>query len=467
MPGATRRQGMVSRRTTLRLAGAALLPAAGCSERTGGPREPTDSPSASPTGGGTNDPRTEPSSTPPDDLPEWKPAWTRSVEERHVLGLDTHDGAVYASLSSEGGPSAVAALDPTDGTELWRTSTPGELEGRTYAESNDGDDQWGVTVTDDRVFAVTGHADEYERTALRALDRATGEVGWSMRHERSLAVRGVHDGTVYVTSREFFEPEHSHDTPEEPLPTELFAMDVADGTLRWSYPFAGVADVAVSPGGVVVAAGTGLTCLDHDGSKRFDVDTGTEGRALAATADRVFFLGEDDTMGRPVHGYAFDGTPEWGERRRVRDVLLDRDRGRLYAAGDVTLAVEADGSLAWRAPVQSGNPLLFDTAGETLYTRGDGSSAEALALPDGSHRWSFDPRERYAWPVAATADTAVVEGFAEGRALYAVEPASGEATRRRGFGADAILFTTETAAGHALVGTGDASVVALPLERSA
>ncbi|QLG27942.1 PQQ-like beta-propeller repeat protein [Halorarum halophilum] len=459
---------MVSRRTALRLAGAALLPAvAGCSDRTGGTREPTDSPSASPTGSGTNDPLTEPSSTPPDDLPEWKPAWTRSVEEQHVLGLDTHDGAVYASLSSEGGPSAVAALDPTDGTELWHTSTPGELEGRAYAEPNDGDDRWGVTVTDDRVFAVTGHADEYEWTALRALDRATGEVGWSMRHERSLAVRGVHDGTVYVTSREFFEPEHSHDTPEEPLPTELFAVDVADGTLRWSYPFAGVADVAVSPEGVVVAAGTELTCLDHDGSKRFDVDTGTEGRALAATADRVFFLGDDDTMGRPVHWYAFDGTREWGERRPVREALLDRDRGVLYAAGDETLALDTDGSVAWRAPVHGGHPLLLGPDRGTLYTRGGGARTEAFGLPDGEHRWSFDPRERYAWPTAASADVAVVEGYAEGRSLYAVDADAGEATRRRSFGERASLFTVEVAGGYALVGTGDASVVALPLERAA
>ena len=458
---------MVPRRIALRLAGAALLPAiAGCSDRTGTAGEPTDSPSPSSTATSTDEP-IDPPSTPLNDLPEWESAWTRSVESRHVLGLDAHEDTVYASLSSEGGPSAIAALDPADGTELWRTATPGELEGRTYAEPNDGDDRWGVTVTDDRVFAVTGHADEYEWTALRALDRTTGEVDWSLREERSLAVRGVHDGTVYVTSTAFFEPEHSHDTPEEPLETELFAVDAADGTLRWSYPFAGVGDVAVSPTGVVVAAGTRLTGFAHDGSKRFDVDTGAEGRAVAASADRVFFLGEGDEAGRPVHGYTFDGAREWGERRPVREVLLDRDRGVLYAAGDVTLALEPDGSVAWRAPVRGGHPLLLDGPGDTLYTRGGGTGAEAFGLPDGEHRWSFDPRERYAWPVAATADAAVVEGFVEGRALYAVDPASGEATRRRGFGADATLFTTETAAGYALVGTGDASIVALPLERAA
>ncbi|QLG61290.1 outer membrane protein assembly factor BamB family protein [Halorarum salinum] len=457
---------MVSRRNALALAGAALLPVAGCTDGTGGSATPTGSPNSSPSPEpGPGDPPG--GSSTPADLPDWESDWTRSVEGEHVLGLDVREGTVYASLSSEGGPNAVAALDPTDGTELWHTSTPGELEGRTYAEWNDGDDQWGVTVTDGRVFAVTGHADRYEWTALRALDRTTGEVDWSLRRDRSLAVRGVHDGVVYVTSLEFFEPEHSHDTPEAPLPTDLLAVDAADGTVRWSRPFAGVADVAVSPAGVVVAAGTGLTCLDHDGTGRFDVDTGTEGTAVAATDARVFLLGEGGPAGRPVRGYALDGTREWGERRRVRDALLDPERGRLYAGGDVTLALEADGSLAWRADVHGGHPLLLGPERGTLYTRGGGARTEAFGLPDGAHRWSFDPRERYAWPVAASADVAVVEGFAEGRSLYAVDAAAGEATRRRSFGDLATLFTVEIAGGYALVGTGDASIVALPLERVA
>ncbi|MXR40022.1 PQQ-binding-like beta-propeller repeat protein [Halobaculum sp. WSA2] len=456
---------MVSRRTALRLAGVALLPAAGCADRTAGPDGSTDSPtpterSASP----DSRPDSPTDRTPPEDLPDWQPAWTRTVEERHVLGLDTHDGTVYASLSNEGGPSAVAALDPADGTELWRTPTPGELEGQAYAEPNDGDDQWGVTVTDDRVFAVTGHADRNEWTALRALDRATGEVTWPLRRERKLAVRGVRDGTAYVTSLEFFAPEHSHDTPEEPLTSDLLAVDVADGTVRWSRQFAGVGDVAVSPAGVFVAAGTRLVGLTPEGDERFAVDTGIAGTAVEATADRVFFLGEGDGSLRPLRGYALDGTRDWGDRRRIRDVLLDRERERLYAAGDVTMALKEDGSVAWRRDVHGGHPLLLDGAREALYTRGGGSTAEAFSLPDGTHRWSVDPGERYAWPVAATTGTAVVEGFAEGRALYAVDAGSGEATRRRSFGDDAILFTVERAGDVALVGTGDASVVALPLE---
>ena len=371
---------------------------------------------------------------------------------------------MYASLSNEDGPSAVAALDPADGTELWHTPTPGELEAHAYAEPNDGDDQWGVTVTDDRVFAVTGHADRNEWTALRALDRATGEVAWRLRRDRALAVRGVRDGTAYVTALEFFAPGHSHDTPEEPLTSDLLAVDVADGTVRWSRQFAGVGDVTVSPAGVFVAAGTRLVGLTSAGDERFAVDTGIAGISVEATGDRVFLLGEADGSYRPLRGYAPDGTRDWGDRRRVRDVLLDRDRERLYAAGDVTMAVEEDGSVAWRRDVRGGHPLLLAGAGERLYTRGGGSRTEAFSLPDGTHRWSVDPRERYAWPVAATTGTAVVQGFAEGRALYAVDVDSGEATRRRSFGDDATLFTVETAGDVALVGTGDASVVALPLE---
>lgn len=156
------------------------------------------------------------------DLPNWTPVWQRTVSEQHVLGLATYDGGIYATLSTENGPSAVTHLTPTDGAVGWRTELEGEAVTGSYAGYRPmARDKWGVTLTHESVYSVNGAADSYDWTALHAIDRASGERRWSLRRERRLFVHGVASRTVFVTGLEFFEPEHSHDTPEEPLASIL------------------------------------------------------------------------------------------------------------------------------------------------------------------------------------------------------------------------------------------------------
>jgi hypothetical protein len=413
---------MVSRRRALQFAAGTLASTAGCLGLPGGSDgDDTDPPTV-----------TDGPVWTPGDVPTWRPEWTERFDGWHVLGLDAADGLLYVTLSSDDGPSAVAAVDPAERTELWRT----ESEGEAVAHSHVGYQgvsrgQWGVTPTDDAVYAVAGPAEEREWTALHALDRATGARRWSLRRDRDLGVAGVEDGLVVATGLEFFPPADqtpvSHQTPDEPLVTVVYGVDAADGTVRWTREFDGVEDVATNADGVCVAAGDHLVGLARDGATRFTYGEGPSTRVVAAT-DRVYYLTGEEASAT-VHGVATGGGADWTHDVPVREPILDGDR--LAAGGDAVVAVDPDGTVVWRDD-DHGQWLLVDPDGDTLYTR-SGSHADAATAYDtgGGERWTFDPPSNNAWPEAATADalaaTAITPERGEFNTVYAVD-SNGRAT---------------------------------------
>lgn len=429
---------MVTRRTALRLAAAGLAGTAGC---LGGPStgsrtaSPAPVPDDTATPGPPDGDEPTASSTPSaQDLEDWDVAWELPIDYEHALGLDVADGVLLATLSEEGGPSAVAAVDPATPAVDWEAELDGEAVGGADAR-----DDWGVLVAGDAVYAVAGHAETYDWTALHALDRATGERRWSVRRDRELTVRGVVDGLVVASGLEFFEPDHTHDTPEEPLTTVVYGLDAADGDVRWTAAFDGVVDVTAGSEGVYVAAGSRLVGLGLDGSGRFEYPGDRHpGRAVRARQGRVYYLtapGHDRSV---VHGLDASGDRAWRLDLPVHEVLLDGDR--LYAGGQSVLALDPDGSVAWRDDSGFGQDLLLGPGGETLFTRAGRAldRAAAYRTADGTRRWTYRPptlSSPNAWPVAATADSAVVEGITADHAtepfttLFAVDRASGRGTR--------------------------------------
>lgn len=431
---------MVSRRRALRLAAGSLAAVAGClGDPQGTPTEaPTDRPSTTPTGTPSASPDDRipegddgPTRT-PGDVPEWTPEWSLGFDAGTLVGLDAADGLLYATLSSDDGPSAVAAVDPADRSVRWRTESAGEAVGGSHAgRQGIARGQWGVTTTDDAVYAVAGPAEERRWSVLHALDRATGERRWSLRRDRRLAVEGVLDGLVVATGLEFFPAPGKtplpHQTPEEPLSTVVYGVDAADGSVRWTHRTTGVRDVSVSPDGVYVAAGSVLEGLAPDGATRFTYGHGPATR-VEATAGRAFYLtGEDETA--TLHGVSPAGGTDWTLDLPVHELLLDGDR--LYAGGDAVVRVAADGTVVWRDD-DYGQWLLVDPDRDTLYTRSgvraDRASAHAAG---GGERWTFDPPSNNAWPEAATSDALVVSAITadDGPFLtvYAVD-AEGRAT---------------------------------------
>jgi len=57
-------------------------------------------------------------------------------------------------------------------------------------------ESWGITVGDDTAYSVNGRGDDYEWTAVHALDAATGRNRWSFQRERRLAVEGRFDDAL-------------------------------------------------------------------------------------------------------------------------------------------------------------------------------------------------------------------------------------------------------------------------------
>lgn len=448
---------MVSRRAVLRLAGATVAgTSAGCGSeppptashaRSKTPPTAGDDAEPSPTGGAAD---------------VWTPVWRRTVPEENVLGLTPGRGdELYASLSDETGPSAVARLAPHDGEIVWHTSFEGEpVEGSFAGARPDSREHWGATVGSEAVYSVHG-GDDW--TALHALDRQTGEVRWSDRKSREFVVHGVVSDTVVATAGEFARPPTDGPATAEPRESTLLAYDARTGAVRWSRSFAGVADVAVGEDAIHVAAGDRVVVVGLDGDERSRFEGDRPARAVRVSDSQVFYVTGTYGAGSTVHGLERGGTPEWMLDVAASEFLVDG--GRLYVGGDVLAAIDPDGTVAWRVD-RGSDLLLVGPAGNVVLARafrsaGAGTEEVVTAYGTGGrHRFAFDPPGRRARPRAATAGTVVVEGVDDGPAVWDVDSADGG--RRRRHHPDAAPFTI-TAAGERVF-AGDARSTILAFE---
>ena len=437
---------MVSRRRMLRMAVLGVVGAAGCLD---GNRGSTPPPSTTPTADRTD---TAMSPTPPSitnkdpdgtpdstvDVEDWEPRWSVPMENAHALAIDVAGEQLFVTTSTQDGPSAVVAVDPTAPSVDWRTEFDGEAESgsngdpRTIAR-----DQWGVTVAGDTLLSVNGHSEEYEWTAVHALDRPTGDRRWSIRRDRFLTVHGRSGDLLIVSGREFFVPESTHDVPEEPLESIVYGIDITTGEVRWETRHAGVAGVAVSAPAIYVAALDRLVAIGHDGRTKWSYSVDKEARTVRATNERVYFLSRLPNHESTVYGLSHEGDQVWEHDLPVGEALLDN--GRLFLGGHQTLRLAPDGSIVWRDRAV-GQWLLLDPAADTLYTRA-GRALDRVTAYDaetGDRRWTFVPPDlssRNAWPLAATDGTVVAEGITTHDAddsftsLYAVDADTGDLER--------------------------------------
>jgi len=441
---------MVTRRRTLQLGAAVLAAVSGCLTRQSGPgtRTPAENTTGTtPTGTPEPTPEETPEDVPtrtPGDVPEWEPTWTMPFEGWRVLGLDTLGELLYVTLSTNEGSSAVAAVDPDRQEIIWQTESEGEaVFGSHSSFQRIARGQWGVTLSEERVYAVTGPVDSNLWSAVHALDRATGEQRWSVRRTRELSVAGLADDLLVVTGLEFFPPPPedggtptpvpTHTTPESPLSTAIYGLDATDGTVRWTAEYDAVEDVAVGATGVYIGAGDRLLGLGLDGSQRFLYEQGPATWVEASDGRVVYLTGDDDTA--TLHGLTPSGDRQWRTRVPVGELLFDGDR--LYAGGDAVAALAGDGRTVWRHD-EHGKWLLLAPGRERLYTRSgirmDGATAFDV---DEGPQWRFNPPSNNAWPEAATQNAVVVEaitgagGDGPSRTVYAVD-ADGHATAALG-----------------------------------
>ncbi|WP_276272893.1 PQQ-binding-like beta-propeller repeat protein [Haloarcula litorea] len=420
---------MPSRRQFVTAAGAALAALAGCSDDgdPGTERPTTEPPTTGPATDTPGETRTEPEATERDSLLAWLPTWTLDIDLGNALSLRVADGDLYATLSDDASRSAVAAVDRAGDGFRWRAALDGDVVASSYLTQTNARDKWALTVTEDTLYVVAGNTDDYAWTALHALERESGDIRWSLRRERELAVAGVRDGTVVAGARDFFVPESTHDTPEEPLSTALLGVDAATGEVRWSQSFAGVQAATTYAGGVAVGQYDTVTGLDVDGAERWSTAT-DEPREIVPLADAAVVAAADDDRST-LRAFAPDGTERWRDTRPVESFLADGDT--LYGLGDETVAYDADGTVRWRVSGYSDWPLLAPD-GETLYARAAvrANAVDAFDVPGGGRRFRWATPSNNGWPAGATDTMAVAEAItpdeADFTSLYAVDDRSGE-----------------------------------------
>ncbi len=472
---------MVSRRAVLALLGGCL---GGCLGDRDGGAEPTGRPTPSPARVGGQSPETS-ASDDPDEAPDpnvppenwppdaWTPEWTHSLSVSHVVGLDAVDGRLVVTATDNRGTTVVQSYDPRSRSVRWSREFRGEAVENAMVDRPQVHRNWGVTDAGDTLLTVTGRASDQQWSELRALDAETGEERWSLRRNRTLLVRGLHDGGLYVLAREVRPTPtghyHGSATPTpEPLDAAVLAVDVADGSVRWRREFTGVGAVAADDAGVYVAEMNRLLGFDHGGTRRWSVQGNSRGEAVFAGASVVYFVTRPSWDRTVVRGVGHGGAVRWRHRFDADEAV--QHGTRLYVAGDRLHAVRPDGSTAWNSPGYAGR-LTFGPAGERVYVR-TGRRADAVSpvdLGDGSRTWTFDPPIDNAWPESATEETVVAGGIGDtgegvGQPLYRVDASSGEATARY---LDRDPITTHPLGDHVFVGTSDyedgGRVLALPL----
>ena len=209
------------------------------------------------------------------------------------------------------GGSAIQALDPDSGDELWRAAgegTPAVWDGTVYVtglgrvialDAESGDEQWTYTlgdpsrvpespvaVTEDAVYAANG--------ALHAIDRSTGDKLW--KNESVSGVLGASESIVCIDAGAGF----------------LYGIDPASGEELWNRIGTWDRPVA-SDEAVYVADGEVVLKLDaRSGDIQWTSETDTDGLANTVSNQTLYVSSSHDGV------YRLD--TESGDARRVVSV---------------------------------------------------------------------------------------------------------------------------------------------------
>lgn len=269
-------------------------------------------------------------------------AWEASPGS--FAGVAVVNGTVYTATNE------LTAMDVTDGTDRW-TFTPSIPNPETGTQSNAFARIASPTVVDGVVYISVSFgiqdANEYYHTALIAVDGATGTQRWRIDSSTpSFSAVAAADGTLFVAG-----PDLTGDGGEH-----VYALNPADGTVRWRQPGGGVPPVA--DGRVFITEESGVTALD------------------AATGEIV-----------------------WTALPQVKNLFTELvSNGTLFVAegtppGATLIALDAaTGTEQWRTaydPTSSSYPSIGTADDERVYVQMETMDADVIALDrtDGSERW--------------------------------------------------------------------------------
>ncbi|MHB9286416.1 PQQ-binding-like beta-propeller repeat protein [Halobacteriales archaeon Cl-PHB] len=386
------------RRRVLQALGVTLAGLAGCQGRT------DDDDNQTPVGS----PESDPTDTPPSDgtaEPSKQAAWhvetDAAIDEVQVI-----NGNVYAGTGGRDAEAGTAELlsVTSDGTVRWRESID-----RRMARV--------ATVDDGTVYAITGnyqgpHGSGYQ---LHALDAADGSTDWVWAPEltyKFFEFVGLDAESVFVGTR---------DDAIAADGEELYAINRADGSVRWS---AEVGDVAggVVVDGIVVAGRHEVRAFDAaSGDSRWSYRHDDIGALNTAGFGGHVLLGDQTLRGLDTG----DGSVRWtyGEDALVTSWDPVGDGVVVGTEGSVAELDDA-GSERWRAD----RGVIVSqaiTGSDTLFLTDD-TTVVGFDRSDGTERWTAETADPTEYPRPA--------GLANGHLVYdgqagvvgAIDTATGE-----------------------------------------
>jgi len=480
-----------TRRRFLRRAGAALgvsslLGAAGCSESTDDPDDPSPSPvptpTASPTVDGTGptggSPTATETATP---LPPLDGSWESFRHDAANTGATDDPGPVeepverWHTTLSVGGPATapaagdgaffavsesgvVRAIEAADGSVRWTGSrrmddvapavgngTVVVVAGTELAglATDDGTERWsvfldapvdGLATASGRVVAATGDS-------VAAFGLADGERRWHRSVDGTVSnAPAVDDGTVAVGLDS----------------GAVLALDAGSGERRWRKSVGGTAEhaPAVTDGRVYAAGESSVVAFDaSDGTERWTADTEYPvSGSLLATADGVYVGTLNEHAGRTPTGGDGDSTrtptpyptDTYGYGAVMRSLAPGDGRERwqvtltgkwYFTEGVPTIRFGHTGDRVL-VGVQSTLAALDAADGDRLWTaRYDGfgfavtddvvsTGTRGIGLADGSVQWEFEPGRSNVGSSPAVVGNTLYVGSDDYR-LYALAANSG------------------------------------------
>lgn len=153
---------------------------------------------------------------------------------------------------------------------------------------------------------------------VHALDATTGTRQWKFERDRLLGVTGFLDQAVVVRSTEYFEPGHTHDTPEEPLETNVHAVDTESGASRWTVSVRGFSDLATGSNGLFVAHERSLSAFGPGGEERWQTQFSAKVRSVTTVGGTLVLAVGSSTDDSSLFGLnADDRQIQRGRRVRV------------------------------------------------------------------------------------------------------------------------------------------------------
>lgn len=252
-------------------------------------------------------------------------------------------------------------------------------------------------------------------------------LAWShdLRDDASYAWPVIADGTVVVSATD---------------PGSVTALSPADGDVAWSVDLDRASQPAIVEDCVVVGDATGLHALDlGDGTERWTfapeydpTTTKREGEGGVASFDAAPAVAGDTILARSsvgVHALALDGSERWRKEGAYLGAAAD---GTAYLAGGPGIvAVEvASGEEQWtREGLGVGADLAVRDG--TIYG-GDTGTVTAIDAATGEERWTFDGESEVfgsptVAPDAVFAASSPMESE-DGGNLYALDRDTGEPT---------------------------------------